>query len=95
MNKQYAGFPIVSLREFNLLMLIHHPNVIALKEVVIGNNLDKYVCVFCVWCDAVCVCVCLSVCMRVCMCVYVYIYVRVCVCAYMCVLRMCERDVWT
>lgn len=51
-NKQYAiksikifrntsGFPEVFLREINFLLGIDHANIIKMKEVVVGNSLDK------------------------------------------------------
>ncbi|KAI6232144.1 putative serine/threonine-protein kinase [Aphelenchoides besseyi] len=42
MEKEKDGFPITSLREINMLMKCrNHPNVVGLKEVVIGSTMDK------------------------------------------------------
>jgi len=41
MEKAYGGFPITSLREINILMSIQHPNVVSLKEIVIGHKLNS------------------------------------------------------
>ena len=35
------GFPMTSLREINVLLSLHHPSVVDVKEVVVGNMLDK------------------------------------------------------
>ena len=37
----YIGIPISSLREITLLLSIKHPNVVQLKEVVVGRSLDR------------------------------------------------------
>lgn len=36
------GIPISSLREITLLLRLHHPNIVELKEVVVGNHLERY-----------------------------------------------------
>jgi len=41
MEKAYGGFPITSLREINILMSIQHPNVVSLKEIVVGHKLNS------------------------------------------------------
>jgi cell division cycle 2-like protein len=42
MEKEREGFPITSLREINMLMKCrHHPNVVGLKEIVVGSTMDK------------------------------------------------------
>ncbi|KAI6173268.1 putative serine/threonine-protein kinase [Aphelenchoides besseyi] len=42
MEKEKDGFPITSLREINMLMKCrNHPNVVGLKEIVIGSTMDK------------------------------------------------------
>jgi cell division cycle 2-like protein len=38
-NKE--GFPITSIREINILLALSHPNIVHLKEVVVGSSLDK------------------------------------------------------
>jgi serine/threonine protein kinase len=42
MHNQSDGFPITSLREINILSALqHHPNIIHLKEVVVGYKKDS------------------------------------------------------
>ena len=36
-----AGVPISSLREITLLLRLRHPNIVELKEVVVGNHLER------------------------------------------------------
>lgn len=36
-----VGFPITALRETNILLDLHHPNIIKIKEMVVGATLDK------------------------------------------------------
>lgn len=36
-----GGFPITSLREINILLAIDHPNIVKLKEIVIGKGLEN------------------------------------------------------
>lgn len=36
-----TGFPISSLREINILLNIRHKNIVELKEVVVGRNLNS------------------------------------------------------
>jgi cell division cycle 2-like len=38
MAKSSSGFPITSLREINILMGIDHPNIVGLKEIVVGED---------------------------------------------------------
>lgn len=40
MDKEKEGFPITSLREINTLLKAQHPNVVNLKEIVVGSNMD-------------------------------------------------------
>lgn len=35
------GFPITALRETNVLLSLHHPNIVRVLEMVIGSSLDK------------------------------------------------------
>lgn len=35
------GMPISSLREITLLLQLQHPNIVELKEVVVGNHLER------------------------------------------------------
>ena len=41
MRDNERGFPITSIREINLLRTLDHENIIKLKEIVTGENLDK------------------------------------------------------
>ncbi|KAH7286650.1 hypothetical protein KP509_32G016400 [Ceratopteris richardii] len=41
MEKEREGFPMTSLREINVLLSIHHPCIVDVKEVVVGSNLDS------------------------------------------------------
>ena len=35
------GFPITALREINILLSLNHPNIVKVKEMVIGSSIDK------------------------------------------------------
>lgn len=35
------GFPVTSLREMSLLQQLNHPNIVKVREVVVGSSLDK------------------------------------------------------
>ncbi|NWI68420.1 CDK10 kinase, partial [Todus mexicanus] len=41
MDNEKDGMPISSLREITLLLQLRHPNVVELKEVVVGNHLES------------------------------------------------------
>lgn len=42
MEKEKEGFPITSLREINMLLKAgNHPNIVNVKEIVVGSNMDK------------------------------------------------------
>lgn len=41
MEKEKEGFPITSLREINTLLIAQHPNVVTVREIVVGSNMDK------------------------------------------------------
>ncbi|BBN16034.1 hypothetical protein Mp_7g02920 [Marchantia polymorpha subsp. ruderalis] len=41
MEKEKEGFPMTSLREINVLLSIHHPSVVDVKEVVVGSTIDS------------------------------------------------------
>merc|ERR1719383_1588671 len=41
MEKEKEGFPITSLREINTLLISQHPNVVPVREIVVGSNTDK------------------------------------------------------
>lgn len=36
-----TGIPISSLREITLLLRLRHPNIVELKEVVVGTQLER------------------------------------------------------
>jgi len=41
MDREKEGFPITSLREIKILLTFKHPNIVDVKEVVVGNNLNS------------------------------------------------------
>ncbi|KAI1296875.1 Cyclin-dependent kinase 11B [Halotydeus destructor] len=41
MEKEKEGFPITSLREINTLLKSPHENIVGVKEIVVGSNMDK------------------------------------------------------
>ncbi|XP_033642358.1 cyclin-dependent kinase 11B-like [Asterias rubens] len=41
MEKEKEGFPITSLREVNTLLKSQHPNIVTVREIVVGSNMDK------------------------------------------------------
>ena len=41
MEKEREGFPMTALREANILLSMHHPNVVDVSEMVVGNSLDS------------------------------------------------------
>lgn len=41
MEKEKDGFPITSLREINTLLKGQHPNIVTVREIVVGSNMDK------------------------------------------------------
>ncbi|XP_059607946.1 serine/threonine-protein kinase PITSLRE [Phlebotomus argentipes] len=41
MEKEKEGFPITSLREINTLLKGQHPNIVTVREIVVGSNMDK------------------------------------------------------
>jgi cell division cycle 2-like protein len=41
MEKEREGFPITSLREINCLLKSQHANVVPVREIVVGSNMDK------------------------------------------------------
>lgn len=41
LEREKDGFPITSLREISTLMTCKHPNVVNLREVVMGDRLDQ------------------------------------------------------
>jgi serine/threonine protein kinase len=36
MNQEKEGFPLTSIREINILLSFHHPNIVNVSEVVVG-----------------------------------------------------------
>jgi serine/threonine protein kinase len=46
MDLDSDGFPVTSLREIKLLTEIEHPNIIKLKEVVVGYKQDRYLFIY-------------------------------------------------
>lgn len=43
MDNLNDGFPVTGLREIQTLMDSHHPNIINLREVVMGDSMSEYV----------------------------------------------------
>lgn len=41
MEREKEGFPITSLREINTLLKGQHPNIVTVREIVVGSNMDK------------------------------------------------------
>ncbi|XP_025067331.1 cyclin-dependent kinase 11B isoform X3 [Alligator mississippiensis] len=41
MEKEKEGFPITSLREINTILKAQHPNIVTVREIVVGSNMDK------------------------------------------------------
>ena len=41
MEKEKEGFPITSLREINTLLIAQHPNVVTVREIVVGSDMDR------------------------------------------------------
>ncbi|KAK2172916.1 hypothetical protein NP493_918g00000 [Ridgeia piscesae] len=41
MEKEKDGFPITSLREINTLLKAQHINIVTVREIVVGSNMDK------------------------------------------------------
>ena len=41
MEKEKEGFPVTSLREIICLLKAKHPNVVHVREIVVGSNMDK------------------------------------------------------
>jgi len=41
MEKEKEGFPITSLREINTLLKGQHKNIVTVREIVVGSNMDK------------------------------------------------------
>jgi cell division cycle 2-like protein len=43
LDKEKNGFPITSLREVHTLLLAKHPNIVNVREIVVGETLMQYV----------------------------------------------------
>lgn len=43
MENSVEGFPVTGLREIQTLLEAKHPNIVALKEIVMGDRSDQYV----------------------------------------------------
>lgn len=41
MEKEREGFPITSLREISTLLKASHENIVTVREIVVGSNMDK------------------------------------------------------
>jgi cell division cycle 2-like protein len=41
MEREKEGFPITSLREVSTLLKAQHPNIVTVREIVVGSNMDK------------------------------------------------------
>jgi serine/threonine protein kinase len=41
MEKEREGFPITSLREVDTLLKAQHINIVTVREIVVGSNMDK------------------------------------------------------
>lgn len=41
MEREKEGFPITSLREINTLLKAQHPNIVTVREIVVGSNMDR------------------------------------------------------
>lgn len=42
MDREKEGFPITSLREISILLTHKHPNIVDVKEIVVGNSKESY-----------------------------------------------------
>ena len=40
-KKEVEGFPITSIREFNILLSLQHQNIVGVNRIVVGKDLDK------------------------------------------------------
>lgn len=40
-NESKVGFPITALREINILLSLKHPNIVNVREMVVGSSTDK------------------------------------------------------
>lgn len=42
LERERDGFPVTSLREINALMICKHPNIVNIREILIGSQLNQY-----------------------------------------------------
>lgn len=40
-NARKEGFSVNALREINILLALRHPNIVGVREMVVGGSLDK------------------------------------------------------
>jgi cell division cycle 2-like len=40
-EKEIDGFPITSIREYNILLSLSHTNIVGVDRVVVGKDMDK------------------------------------------------------
>ena len=40
-SREKQGFPVTSLREFNIMLSLAHPNIVKVREIVVGSDIDK------------------------------------------------------
>ncbi|KAM8970746.1 LOW QUALITY PROTEIN: cyclin-dependent kinase 11B-like [Sarcophilus harrisii] len=43
MKNKKEGFPMNFVREINLMQKVQHPNIVAIREIVVGSNLDEII----------------------------------------------------
>eukprot|EP01017_Pseudomicrothorax_dubius_P005866 TRINITY_DN11586_c0_g1_i5.p1 TRINITY_DN11586_c0_g1~~TRINITY_DN11586_c0_g1_i5.p1 ORF type:complete len:165 (+),score=52.53 TRINITY_DN11586_c0_g1_i5:54-548(+) len=41
LGREKEGFPVTSIREINILLSLHHPNIVNVREIVTGSTMDK------------------------------------------------------
>jgi len=41
MEREREGFPVTSVREFNMLLALRHENIVNVREVVVGRKMDS------------------------------------------------------
>ena len=41
LENEKNGFPLTALREVNIMLSIHHPNIVDVHEVVVGDSKDS------------------------------------------------------
>ena len=44
LERENNGFPIIGLREISTLMAARHPNIVNIREIVMGDSLSQYCC---------------------------------------------------